>query len=103
MNTKENRMNKPVVSAKQDIKTSVNAMKKDIVDDTKQQIKEDIIKIGETEKEKYIHLLLMSGFNYREISWMDNSSTVSEKHPATKFSEYTTYMYLLLPACNRTK
>ena len=45
MNTIENRMDNLEISTKQEIKTSVSAMKKYIVDDIKQEVKQDIKKI----------------------------------------------------------
>ena len=45
MNTIENRMDNLKISTKQEIKTSVIAMKKYIVDDIKQEVKQDINKI----------------------------------------------------------
>ena len=45
MNTIENRMDNFKISTKQEIKTSVIAMKKYIVDDIKQEVKQDINKI----------------------------------------------------------
>ena len=43
--------------------------------------------INKLHKEKYSYLLVVGDFNYREINWIDNSTTVSENHPATKFLE----------------
>ena len=45
MNIIENRMNNLEISTKQEIKTSVSAMKKGIVDDIKQEVKQDLNKM----------------------------------------------------------
>ena len=50
--------------------------------------------INKLHKEKYSHLLVVGDFNYREINWIDNSTTVSENHPATKFLECIRDAYL---------
>ena len=50
--------------------------------------------INKLHKEKYSHLLVMGDFNYREMNWVDNSTTVSENHPATKILECIRDAYL---------
>ena len=50
--------------------------------------------INKLHKEKYSHLLVVGDFNYREINWVDNSTSVSENHPATKFLECIRDAYL---------
>ncbi len=42
----------------------------------------------------HTHLLVMGDFNYKEINWSDNTTTVSENHPASLFLESIRDNYL---------
>ena len=53
MNIIENRMDNLEISTKQEIKTSVSAMKKDIVDDIKQEVKQDLNKMVDDRNKEF--------------------------------------------------